>query len=136
MNKKNFPASTPVYSRLLTSFIFIFLISGSLYSQTVTGTVTDNRSQPVPGVTVTVKRTGDATVTSASGKFEIRAAGNDLIQLTSVGFAALTIPVNDRSDISVNLQASSQDLDAIVVTALGISKESKETWLCNQYREG
>ncbi|HTE28547.1 SusC/RagA family TonB-linked outer membrane protein [Flavitalea sp.] len=125
MNKKIFPASLPVYSRLLTSFLLIFLFSGSLYSQTVTGTVTDNRNQPIPGVTVLVKRTGDATVTNATGKFEIRATGTDSLQFTSVGFAAQTVPVNGRNDVSVNLQAGSQDLDAIVVTALGISKESK-----------
>jgi TonB-dependent SusC/RagA subfamily outer membrane receptor len=125
MNQKIFPASLPVSSRLLTSFLFIFFISGSVYSPTVYGTVADRRRQPVPGVTVDVTLSGESAVTSATGKFEIRAVGTDTLQLTSVGFAAQTIAVDGRNDIAVNLQGSVQDLDAIVVTALGISKESK-----------
>jgi TonB-linked SusC/RagA family outer membrane protein len=125
MNQKIFPAFMPVYSRLLTSFLFVFFISGSVYSQTVTGTVKDSRNQPLPGVTVTVKRSNDATVTNSTGRFEIRATGTDSLQLSSVGFAPLTIGVDGRNDIAVNLEGSAQNLETIVVTALGISKESK-----------
>jgi TonB-linked SusC/RagA family outer membrane protein len=125
MTKKFFPASLPVNSRLLSSFLFIFCISGSIYSQTVTGTVTDSRNQPIPGVTVMVKRTGEATVTGPAGKFEIKALGTDSLQVTSVGFAAQTFAVDGRSVVPMSLQGSAQDLAVIVVTALGINKEAK-----------
>lgn len=125
MTNKIFPASLPVYSRLFSIFLFIFCISGSVYSQTVTGTVTDSKNQPLTGVTVMVKRTGDATVTNSTGKFEIKAGGTDSLQFSSVGFTAQTIAVGGRNDISVNLLGSSEDLAVIVVTALGINKDAK-----------
>ncbi|MHA4845882.1 SusC/RagA family TonB-linked outer membrane protein [Flavitalea antarctica] len=125
MTKTTVPATLPAYSRLLATLFFLFCFSGAIYSQTVTGTVTDNRNQPVPGVTVMVKRTGEATVTNANGKFEIKAQGTDSLQVSSVGFAARTFAVDGRSDITVNLEGSAQDLAVIVVTALGINKEAK-----------
>src|SRR5687768_17757128 len=127
MRKKMMLASPPVLSRLLFSLSFILFFSVAAMAQTVTGTVTDAANKPLAGVTVTVKGTNRATVTNDAGNFSINASGTDVLVLSFVGFSTQEIPVNRRSSISVNMAAGSgQNLDEVVVTALGIRKESRK----------
>jgi len=125
MTKFFFRAAMPGFSKALTIILVSFLLPATIWSQTVTGTVSDSRNQPIPQVTVTVKRSGDATFTDATGKFSIRATGTDSLEFTSVGFVSQTIGVRGRDNVTLTLEGGTQSLDAIVVTALGISKESK-----------
>ena len=119
-------ASPPALSRLLFSLSLILFFSAAAMAQTVTGTVTDASNKPVAGVTVTVKGTNRATVTNDAGNFSIDAAGTDVLVLSSVGFTTKEVPVNRRSNVTINLASSDQNLDEVVVTALGIRKESKK----------
>ncbi|RYG06600.1 MAG: SusC/RagA family TonB-linked outer membrane protein [Chitinophagaceae bacterium] len=114
----------PALSRTLLLFFLIFtgIVSRA---QTVTGTVTDKNQGPIPRVTVTAKNGGAATTTNTAGQFSIKAEGNDSLVFSSVGYTELTVAINRRSTMSVNLAEGSQNLDAIVVTALGISKDSR-----------
>src|SRR5688572_27664632 len=120
MRRKLRLASPPALGKLLCSFVFTLLFSTAAMAQTVSGKVTDATNRPVAGVTVTVIGTARATVTNDAGNFSINAAGSDVLVLTSVGFSTQEIPVNRRSDITINLAAGSgQNLDEVVVTALG-----------------
>jgi TonB-linked SusC/RagA family outer membrane protein len=127
MRKKMKLAASPALSRLLFSLSLILFFSVAAMAQTVTGTVTDAANKPLPGVTVTVKGTNRATVTNDAGSFSINASGTDVLVLTSVGFATQEIPVNRRSSITINMAAGAgQNLDEVVVTALGIRRESRK----------
>ena len=120
MRRKLMPASPSALGKLLC-FLFISLFfSTAAMAQTVSGKVTDANNNAVAGVTVTVKGTTRATVTNDAGNFSINASGNDVLVLSAVGFSTQEIPVNRRSDITINLSAGSgQNLDEVVVTALG-----------------
>jgi TonB-linked SusC/RagA family outer membrane protein len=115
----------PAMNRLLVSLVFLLFFSVPAFSQTISGKVTDNANQPIAQVTVQVKGTTRAAVTNSSGEFNIVASPTDILEFSSVGYSALSEPVNGRTSVSVTLQSSSQDLDAIVVTALGIGRESR-----------
>jgi len=96
-------------------------------AQTVTGTVLDEDKKPVNGATVTVKGTNRATSTNSSGNFSITAESNSTLIVSFVGYVALEIPVNGRSQLTVDMiRGEGSDLDVVVVTALGIKKESKK----------
>lgn len=124
--KVNFqPATKTGLIRLLFSF-FLLTILTAANAQTVTGTVLDEENNPVNGATVTVKGTNRATSTNASGNFSITASGKDVLVITSVGFANLEVPVNDRTTISITLARGTENLQEVVVTALGIKRETKK----------
>jgi len=115
----------PALSRMLIPLLLIICSSSTLYSQTVTGTVTDRNQQPLSNVTVQIKGTNTATTTNNAGHFQIAASGTDTLVFTSVGFAMVEVAVDRKTTLSVNLQEGSQNLDAVVVTALGIAKDSR-----------
>jgi TonB-dependent SusC/RagA subfamily outer membrane receptor len=107
------------------SLVFLLFFSATAYSQTVSGTVSDWNNQPVAGVTVQVKNTNRATVSSDGGSFQINAAGNDVLVFSGVGYTTQEVVVNNRNSINVSLQAATQNLSEVVVTALGVKKQSR-----------
>ncbi|WP_341838392.1 SusC/RagA family TonB-linked outer membrane protein [Chitinophaga pollutisoli] len=93
--------------------------------QQVSGLVSAEDQQPVPGVTVKVKGANTGTVTNGEGKFSIRCAPDAVLQFTSLGFVTQEVPVNGQSSINVTLLTDKKSLEEVVVTALGIKKEKK-----------
>ena len=125
MRKKLKLAASPALSKLLLSLSLFLFFSVAASSQTVTGTVTDGTNKAVSGVTVQVKGKSAATVTNESGTFSIEAAGTDVLTFSSVGFTQQEVPVNGRSTLTISMAGGSQNLDEVVVTALGISRQAR-----------
>jgi TonB-linked SusC/RagA family outer membrane protein len=116
--------------RKLTVFLVLLLFIGVqvVYAQrTVTGVVTsssDNAS--LPGVSVVVKGTTTGTFTDPNGKYSINVPNNQaVLQFSFIGFVTQENPVGTQSTINVVLKFSTEELDEFVVTALGITRESK-----------
>jgi len=84
---------------------------------------TDN--QPLVGATVLVKGSTVGTITDVDGKFTINATLGQELQITFLGFEAKTIVLAGDEFIQVELKENSSQLDEVVVTALGISKDKK-----------
>ncbi|MES2331440.1 MAG: SusC/RagA family TonB-linked outer membrane protein [Bacteroidota bacterium] len=105
--------------------LFFLLSSAVAFSQTVSGTITDEDQKPLTDATVQVKGTNRFALTDNAGKFTINATGTDVLIFTSVGFINQEIPVSGRRSISVKMAAGQRNLDEVVVTALGIKRESK-----------
>lgn len=125
MKVKFQPAITTGLIRLLFSFFFLTILTAA-NAQTVTGTVLDEENNPVNGATVLVKGTSKATVTNASGKFSINAAGTDVLVFSSIGFITLEIPVGGKSTLSITLVKSQTDMEEVVVIALGERRAAKK----------
>jgi TonB-linked SusC/RagA family outer membrane protein len=117
---------SPVRFRFYFLLLFFFFTSVSLYAQTVTGTVTDAESNPLADVTVTVKGTRRATITNLSGHFSINATDKQTLVFTSVGFLIQEVPLKGRTTLSISLIRGEGTIDEVIVTALGIKKESKK----------
>jgi TonB-linked SusC/RagA family outer membrane protein len=85
------------------------------------------KKKPVSGATVTVKGTVTSVATDAAGKFSINAPGTGTLVISFVGFTTQEIAINGRGTISVSLAHSEATaLTEVVVTTLGIKKESKK----------
>ncbi|WP_199501942.1 TonB-dependent receptor [Mucilaginibacter conchicola] len=83
---------------------------------TVTGVVTDEQGQTLPGVTVKLAGTNVATVTDVQGKYTLNLPdGNGNLEFTFVGFISQNVPVNGRQNISIKLTAESKALTEVVV---------------------
>lgn len=94
----------------------------------VTGTVTDEANgTPLIGVNVFVKNTTIGTVTDIDGKYELSAPDDATTLVFSfIGYRSQEVAINDRTVIDLGLAAETEILDEVVVTALGIEKESKK----------
>ena len=115
--------------KLKTIYLLVFgLLSFSgILAQTVTGTVTDSSGNPVPGVNVIEKGTSNGTSTDFDGNYSIDVSGsNAILEFSALGFKAIERSASSGSVINVTLQENAEELNAVVVTALGITKEQKK----------
>jgi len=115
--------------RLLKLVLLLLLASGTAYAQTVTGTVTSAADGgAVPGVSVLIKGTTTGTATDADGGFTLAVSdpANSVLVISFIGFATQEVALQGRTSIDVVLQEDVSQLDEVVVTALGITRDKKE----------
>jgi len=112
--------------------LYVLLMSffaGTLFGQTrqLTGTVTSAADkQTIPGVTVMVKGTQTGTTTGGEGRFVLSVKGQaGILVFSSVGYRKLEVPITSSNNYDVSLEIDVMNLDEVVVTALGISREKK-----------
>lgn len=113
----------------IAMLVLLFGFTNVMYAQrTVTGTVKDAKDgSALPGVNVTVKGvTGVGTVTNIDGKFSIAVPsdGNTLV-FSFVGYTSQEVALNAQTNYEIMLEPSTQELEEVVVTALGIRREQK-----------
>ena len=116
-----------VIKSLLLCFITIAIIQFSLQAQvaTIKGKVTDvSTKEPVAGATVAVKNSTKATATNSEGEFSINASDKDELTVSYVGYEKATIKVTG-SFLAVKINPITTQLNDVVVTALGVKKETK-----------
>lgn len=94
---------------------------------TVSGTVTDQNGDPIPGATVSVPGTSIGTATDIDGKYSITVPENSSLVFSFIGFENQTIQVDNRSTIDVSLSESAQALDEVVVIGYGTQKKKDLT---------
>ena len=112
--------------RLTMLLATLFLMAGTALAQTkVNGTVVSQEdNQPVVGVSILVVGTNVGTVTDANGKFSLTVpAGKSQLRFTYVGME--TLEVSARPNMRIVLRNGDTNLDEIVVTAMGISRQQK-----------
>ena len=90
----------------------------------VSGQVLDENGEPVIGATVSVVGTKDKTVTDIDGNFTINAPEGSRVEVSYLGYKPKEFVAN-RDNVTVNMSQDQQVLNEVVVTALGIKKESK-----------
>lgn len=101
---------------------------GAIQVQRISGTVRGAGNMPLPGVTVTVKGTGNGTVTSPDGRFEINVPGSNAILVFSyVGYLSKEVPVNDQQQLDVVLAEDTRQLNQVVVVGYGTQKKVNVT---------
>jgi len=120
--------------RFLTLFAMLMLSGVLAFAQehSVKGLVTGPDGKSLPGITVQVKGTKTATATDANGQFELTVPSNATLEFTGVGFANQSVKVGARNSIDVTLQVASEQLNEVVVTALGIKREVRSLGTATQ----
>lgn len=93
--------------------------------RTVTGRVLDSDGQPMPGVTVYIKGTTIGTITDINGGYSLNAPSDATLMFSFIGYLTEEVPVNERSLINMVLIPDVFEMQEVVVTALGIKRESR-----------
>lgn len=93
---------------------------------TISGIVYDNNNGSLPGASVVLKGTNQGVSTTSEGTFKIEVPTNPATLVVSfLGFEPQEIQANVGVSVKVILQPSSQQIDEIVVTALGIKRDQR-----------
>ena len=93
-------------------------------SETATGTVVDAMG-PVIGASVVVKGTTNGVITDFDGNFSLSGVKKgDIIEISFVGYTTQEVVWQGKA-LNVTLQEDTQQLEEVVVTALGIKREKK-----------
>jgi TonB-linked SusC/RagA family outer membrane protein len=108
-------------------FLLFASLPASAQDRTVTGKVTDENDQGLPGVSVTVKGTTRGTNANSEGNFTLPGVkDSDILVFSSIGYLKQELSVGNRSTMDVKMAPDAANLQEVVVTALGISKESRK----------
>ena len=114
--------------RTLFLFSFLLLTVQISFAQEleITGTVTSRADGiPLPGVNVIVQGTTNGAQTDFDGNYSITASVGDVLNFSYVGMTTIQITVGDSNVINVQLEEDAEQLNEVVVTALGIKKTRK-----------
>ncbi len=102
--------------------------SPPLPEKTVTGTVTDERGEGLPGVTIQIKGVPRGTTTEADGTFSITLSPEENVLILSfVGYLTEEIDVKNRVLVTVSLKPTDNSLNEIVVIGYGTQKRKDLT---------
>ncbi|MEO9145269.1 MAG: TonB-dependent receptor [Ginsengibacter sp.] len=103
----------------------------------ISGIVTDESGQPLQGVTIKERGTGNSVVTNADGNFQLNVASeNSVIEISFVGFVSKQITVGSQNVINIVLQRNISSLDAVVVVGYGTQKKSDLTGSVSSIKSG
>ncbi len=105
-----------------------YLAAGKQQAVTVTGRVTNENGEGLPGVTVVLKGTTTGTSSDINGNFSLNVpqTGGTLV-LSFIGYTTQEVAINGRTTINVSLQPDTKTLDEIVVVGYGTQKKSDVT---------
>lgn len=105
--------------------LFAFMVFAQ--TNTYMSTVVDQDNEPIPFATVKELGKENYTITNIDGNFTLQTSStNFVIEISSIGFVATKVTITDGNfPKSIALSASAEQLNEIVVTALGIEREKQ-----------
>lgn len=99
-----------------------------ILTDSITGKVTDERGQPMPSVTVRLKRAGIITSTKDNGQYALNAASSrDTLIFSFIGYQQREIPIGGSRIINIALVAAPGSLNDVVVVGYGSQKKATLT---------
>ena len=107
-----------IYCLLLVTFFYTAAMS---QNKTVTGTVTADSGEPLPGATVNLKGTKTNTTTNSAGHYSILvpATGKSVLVYSYVGSEDKEVNVGSRTNIDISLILGASKLNDVVVVGYG-----------------
>ncbi len=110
-------------------FFSLSWLASVAQDKVISGRVTDNNSQGIQGVSVTVKGTSSGTSTDAAGAFKLSVpAGATTLVFSSVGFQTHEADITNSSNLSIVLQTgASAAMNEVVVVGYGTARKKDLT---------
>src|SRR6056297_3647805 len=109
--------------------LLLFTGLGGIFAQSgkVSGTVTDNNGEPIPGVTIIVKGTTQGGISDVEGNYSISTEVGDTLMFSYVGMQTQEIPVTSLDRLNVVLLEDMAQIGEVVVVGYGTMKKESLT---------
>jgi TonB-linked SusC/RagA family outer membrane protein len=91
----------------------------------VKGKIVDETGLPVIGASVKIKNAQGGATTDANGLFSLSVPENAILVISYISYTTQEIPVAGKTVLNISLKPSANELNEVVVTALGITKDQK-----------
>lgn len=118
-----------VLGSMIVALALLFAGSaGAQETKTIKGMVRDVTGEPLIGASVIEKGTNNGVITDVDGNFTLTVPANATLSIAYMGYATREIHLAKRKkqgDLRVTLREDSQQLKEVVVTAMGIKKDTK-----------
>ena len=108
--------------------LFLFPIIVFSQEKIITGKVTDDSGMPLTGVTILLKLTNKGAITDLDGQYVLSTGEivKGILEFSYLGYATKEIPFNSETNkVNATLSESQEELEEVVVTALGIKRDKK-----------
>src|SRR5690606_7158337 len=113
-----------IYLKTIALMLFCVMAISGYAQKTVTGTVSDTQG-PLPGVTVRIKDVTRATSTDDRGRFSIEVSNGETLTFSMIGYITKEVAIANQNNLTIVLDNDENALQEVVVTSLGIKKESR-----------
>lgn len=94
-------------------------------SSPVKGTIIDDLGEPLIGVNIMIKGTSDGTISDLDGNFTLEVRQGDVLVISYTGYTTQEITIGESRTLNITMLEDSQQLEEVVVTALGIKRQTK-----------
>ncbi|MDR2148620.1 MAG: carboxypeptidase-like regulatory domain-containing protein, partial [Tannerella sp.] len=118
----------------LKKIIFIICVFCTAYfpvfaqSISVSGTITDEAGEPLPGVSIVVKGTGTGIMSNANGAYQITVPNAEtVLQFSYIGYSTVERTVGSQRVINVTMREDVSTLEEVVVIGYGTQKKASVT---------
>lgn len=92
----------------------------------ISGVIKDDTGEPVIGANILVKGTNNGVITDPDGRFNLKISqANAILVVSYIGYLSQEIPVGSQRTFTIVLHPSTEHIGEVVVTALGIKRETK-----------
>ena len=93
----------------------------------ISGKVTDESGDPLPGATVLIKGTTIGIVTDIEGKYSIKASSGDVLIFSFIGMKLQEVAVKNQTSIDIVMITDAVGLDEVIAIGYGVAKRSDLT---------
>ena len=96
--------------------------------KTISGTIVDDKGEPVIGASIIIEGTSQGTITNIDGEYTLaNVPENSMITISFVGYKSLTFAANDKTLANITLKEDSELIDEVVVVGYGVQKKRDVT---------
>jgi TonB-linked SusC/RagA family outer membrane protein len=107
--------------------LFGVFLASLTFGQKITGKVTSEKDgNSLPGVSVQLKGSNTGTSTDVNGAYSIVGSQGATLIFSYIGYETIEVNIGNRTIVDVSLSEDVSTLGEVVVTALGIKKDSKK----------
>ena len=123
--KKAFSNYDTKLFKYLSIIAMFFICNVQLFAQEkiISGVISDDAGNPLPGVNVFIKNTNTGTATDFDGNYSISVNPGDILQVSFVGFEGQEVVVGDENNIDISMITDYANLDEVVITGYGTTRK-------------
>ena len=114
-------------TKIFLAIALIISVLVNAQERNITGKVTDETGQALPGVSISIKKSKSGVSTDKNGAYSIKAKTNDILVFASVGFVNSEIKVGSKDSINVVMKEDSKSLQEVTVTGYATKRKREMT---------